>query len=340
MLICFMVGIYSSLSAGRRIVIAAVALSFAIGAYQPLLIIACIVVGGVWINRHFQSQFDLKIAAIEASTLLFSVIFYIIIAVSIKSLFGNSDDSVAARGGFIAFADLFARFKFALFNLHRPFGGAEPTMGRGLLMLVSGWFVCVVGLALFRSIRSGLIVCAFLAVTALAALIPPLLLATVSLPARAIFPGITAFGVGVLLLGVLLNPFLRVILAGTGGVLGFLVCVASFSILQDQLRLNRWDMSRLQLIAHDVLRLNDGARPDVLVFVGRPWSHGLILGSAGNDRNLSALAIEWAVNPALREATGVPWVARSVTCSPEMAPFFGRVRSNEGRTNEAQQVQR
>ena len=33
--------------------------------------------------------------------------------------------------------------------------------------------------------------------------------------------------------------------------------------------------------------------------------------------------------------TGVP-----VTCSPEMAPFFGRVRSSEGRTNEAQQVQR
>jgi hypothetical protein len=29
-----------------------------------------------------------------------------------------------------------------------------------------------------------------------------------------------------------------------------------------------------------------------------------------------------------------------VTCSPEMAPFFGRVCSNEGRTNEAQQVQR
>jgi len=29
-----------------------------------------------------------------------------------------------------------------------------------------------------------------------------------------------------------------------------------------------------------------------------------------------------------------------VTCSPEMAPFFGRVRSSKGRTNEAQQVQR
>jgi hypothetical protein len=30
----------------------------------------------------------------------------------------------------------------------------------------------------------------------------------------------------------------------------------------------------------------------------------------------------------------------AVTCSPEMAPFFGRVRSSKGRTNEAQQVQR
>ena len=29
-----------------------------------------------------------------------------------------------------------------------------------------------------------------------------------------------------------------------------------------------------------------------------------------------------------------------MTCSPEMAPFFGRVRSSEGRANEAQQVQR
>ena len=29
-----------------------------------------------------------------------------------------------------------------------------------------------------------------------------------------------------------------------------------------------------------------------------------------------------------------------VTCSPEMAPFFGRVRFARGRTNEAQQVQR
>ncbi|MFM2150992.1 MAG: hypothetical protein RLZZ187_3298 [Pseudomonadota bacterium] len=29
-----------------------------------------------------------------------------------------------------------------------------------------------------------------------------------------------------------------------------------------------------------------------------------------------------------------------LTCSPEMAPFIGRVCSNEGRTNEAQQVQR
>ena len=40
------------------------------------------------------------------------------------------------------------------------------------------------------------------------------------------------------------------------------------------------------------------------------------------------------------QAFGYQKMMYTVTCSPEMAPFFGRVRSSKGRTNEAQQVQR
>jgi len=110
------------------------------------------------------------------------------------------------------------------------------------------------------------------------------------------------------------NP--RVTLAGVLLIAsGCIFSAHSHSILFNQQRLNRWD----QMQARDMALLATEKYPEAasnLAIVGPTWSHEIAQGIAQGDLNISALGVDWALDPLFDEATGRD---QNVRLAPEFA---------------------
>lgn len=98
------------------------------------------------------------------------------------------------------------------------------------------------------------------------------------------------------------NP--RVTLAGILLITsGCIFSAHSQSILFNQQRLNRWD----QMQAREMALLATEKYPEAaskLAIVGPTWSHEIAQSIAQGDMNISALGVDWALDPLFDEATG------------------------------------
>lgn len=88
----------------------------------------------------------------------------------------------------------------------------------------------------------------------------------------------------------------------------------SNSLLLNQQRLNRWDITQAQAIAIRAATEFPDA-PGKIAIAGAHWHHSLAPGIAQGDMNTSALAIGWAVDALFDESTGTDMSVRS---APEL----------------------
>lgn len=83
-----------------------------------------------------------------------------------------------------------------------------------------------------------------------------------------------------------------------------LLAFNSAAMLQQQQRLNRWDLNRAQLIVHDI-QLRYGETPSMTVtFVGASWKYPRALSTTDGDLNASAFLQPWSIGGLLSEASG------------------------------------
>jgi len=93
----------------------------------------------------------------------------------------------------------------------------------------------------------------------------------------------------------------------------------STTVLSNQQRLNRWD----QMQARDITQLANEKYPDTsgkLAIVGPSWAHDIAQSIAQGDLNISALSVDWALDPLFDEATGRDQTVR-------LAPEFSELCS-------------
>lgn len=83
-----------------------------------------------------------------------------------------------------------------------------------------------------------------------------------------------------------------------------LLAFSSAAMLQQQQRLNRWDLNRAQLIVHDV-QLRYGLTPSMPVaLAGASYTYPRSLGTSDGDLNASAFVKPWSLEGLFSEASG------------------------------------
>jgi hypothetical protein len=95
------------------------------------------------------------------------------------------------------------------------------------------------------------------------------------------------------------------------------LCFHSSAMLNDQLRLNRWDLWIAGQIAKDLSERKVSPHTRIQV-VGAGWKHPIGPKTTQGDINVSALAIDWAIRPLFAEATGRDWNVDSIARMPEV----------------------
>lgn len=89
----------------------------------------------------------------------------------------------------------------------------------------------------------------------------------------------------------------------------------SNAMLQNQQRVNRWDIAQAQEIAYRVAERYPQMHGK-LAIVGGKWAYPVAPLAAQGDMNLSALSVGWAIDPLFDEATGTDLTVRA---APELA---------------------
>ena len=242
-----------------------------------------------------------------------SIVAYVIVYALIRKSVGAQDDS---RSSFIAFSDLGARLDLMRVLSKKLLLLGEPTLSAG----VKGYILAIY--LLFLVFVGGRKPAALVLIAALSLVFygGSIFLVSVSgvwwpVP-RAVYG--LGFALGISLLMVYLNaagwlsrPFPTLVFIAAIG-----LSFHSTVMLNDQLRLNRWDAWTASSIAQDLRAAK--VKPDQkVVLVGAGWSHPLRLPTADGDLNLSALAVPWAANHLFMETTGRSWRVDSVANAPE-----------------------
>jgi len=85
---------------------------------------------------------------------------------------------------------------------------------------------------------------------------------------------------------------------------GVLMVFFSSAMLNDQQRLNRWDLNKAQLIAYDVARKHGAEALARTQLINGTWDYPIHLMTPTGDLNASSFAKSWAYPGLIREASG------------------------------------
>lgn len=91
-----------------------------------------------------------------------------------------------------------------------------------------------------------------------------------------------------------------------GTILVVMLAFESSTILNDQLRINRWDIWASGAIASQVEQESDGEVNEI-VLVNPAWGHAGLTSTSQDDLNISALFVDYASASVFTEATGMIW---------------------------------
>lgn len=267
-----------------------------------------VTIGGVnGIKQSLRSHFTLFI------TFLFSAVIYAIVFVLIQKLVGSQHDE---RASLISITDIPLRLKDIAFMLNTTLVLGEPILSSTVKLLLLATmisFTIQIGLAK-PQVAIGFFVL-FIVLT-----VGSIILVSISaiwwpVP-RAIYGIGFSYGLTLLAISIWLDKgqklFLGVIFAVALGLI-----FHSNVMLNDQLRLNRWDLWTAGAIAQDLA--NKGVKQDQKVFlvgVGSTYPAGPK--TAVGDLNTSALSITGYTKYLMKEATGRDWDIETVAGAPDM----------------------
>ncbi|MBO3276154.1 glucosyltransferase domain-containing protein [Pseudomonas schmalbachii] len=290
---------------------AAAALTLALGAYQAALPLAVCLLLLVTFQRALgrvrEQGGSLSVAWLVQWRLLLpvpaAVLAYALVNILIALVLpvGAGD----ARGRPAGFGEILGRGPDILALLAELlYGGSafqSPALSLLLLLLLGGGLFC-----LWRACRSAALPALLLFLALLLLCVAPLAMAGVWWPVYRALPavGFLVGGMLTLCLGQGGRPPLAFLLLG--GLAIWALAGQSNRILFDQWRLNRWDMSKAQLLVHDIQRLYGADfREEVSLIVGRGRVvHSTPLASAMRDHGRSAFDVAKVQSGLLREATG------------------------------------
>lgn len=229
-----------------------------------------------------------------------SLVAYVVLYKIVKMLFPASVDS---RGELLSPSEFHTRLHDLLQLCRKVFWQAEPTVPRmAKLMLAIGAVPLLVRVAIKQPVMTVLWFVGLIGLTALALL--PLAASGVWWPVpRALSALGFIFGAMAAALTVIARaekpiyalPWLAAVL---------LLSFSSASVLQQQQRLNRWDMTKAQQIVHD-LQLRFGGTPSKPVVIsGGSFAYPERLSTMDGDLNASAFIVPWALTGLFGEASG------------------------------------
>lgn len=287
-----------------RPVLAASALCAAIGCYQPAFCIALcitipIIVQRVLLNGDAHNS---RLSALVRAgiPLALAIIGYVAINVLLKSII---DIKLEERNQLIDLSDIPERLIATQHLLDKLLISGTPispkfmTIFQGIL-LIAGIF-CANRRGLPLAIISVLLYPLLVLISA-----APFTLSNVWWPVHRAMASI-GFSLGLLaILSLSSTHRYRNILAVGWLFLSWGMAMHSSAMFVDQMRLNRWDFSRAQLIIHEVKRQFPDVTDPAIRIVNDQWGYPVPLASTIADHGISAFAVPWAVTDMMQEATG------------------------------------
>lgn len=294
-------------SANRSpLILSSAAMAFALGGHQLVfpMTLAFVAMSLIvsWRDRQrpwMPNVSDLK----QLAPLIIGVACYLILHVVIKQILGNAGDP---RGQLLDVSQIHERIGQVSALIRQILWSDEPLLSgaaKVLLIVPAGALLIAAG---FRAPFSTLWVLVVTIVLIAMSLAPVALSGTWWPVPRAL--SACGFVIGTTAVALL-------ILAGNGWhvrmaaacFLGssLLMVLNSAAMLQEQHRLNRWDMNKAQLITYDAVRRFGEDALEKLHFVNGNWTHASRLRTTDGDLNVSALSVPWARPALLMEASGV-----------------------------------
>ena len=202
--------------------------------------------------------------------------------------------SVAAgRGGMIHFSDFPGRLVMLIENLTTTYGTLDPlTAGAYFFLSVTCLLLAVICVRnRWRAVAFGftiLIACSILSIA------PLLVLTTIWIDPRMTFAGTYALASVIVFWGVWGVPPAKVALSIVGSILVICGIAVSTRIEIDQGTLNRLDAMVANKIVSGIEAREVSGGIDEVILHNAPWSYPAVNTSAFMDRNLSALAVNFA----------------------------------------------
>lgn len=181
--------------------------------------------------------------------------------------------------------------------------GDELSASRLSKLGVWAALLVVLGSAAVRKPRLAVVAILFLCISLTLAILP-IVLSAQWWPVPRTLIAIPLAITGTIMMSAPAAPRAAQLTAAAGLVFSAVVMSAhSSSILTDQQRLNRWDAARAREIAEQATREFPGTRK--LALSGTTWGYPIAPEIAQGDMNVSALNVDWAVDPLFDEATGM-----------------------------------
>ncbi|MCP1650791.1 glucosyltransferase domain-containing protein [Pseudomonas nitroreducens] len=289
---------------GGKSLLAAVALCAAIGCYQPALCIALCITIPITVQRVFLSGSTTSSrtwALTRAATpLVLATIGYIAINASIKTI---SDINLEKRNQLIDPSDIPERLT-ATQNLLSELIISGTPISPELLTILQG-VLLIAGILCANRKNLPSAISAFLLYPILVLIsIVPFTLSQVWWPVHRAMASI-GFSLGLLaILSISSAHRFQNILAVGWLFLSWGLAMHSSAMFIDQIRLNRWDFSRAQLIIHEVKRQFPDVTDPAIRIVNNQWAYPIPLASSISDHGISAFSVPWAVTEMMQEATG------------------------------------